>query len=118
MELLPLLYFIFGCYGVTSIVVQSKIFKPFREWVKTKSNFFGSLLSCMMCFSFWVGILFVLVFNMSPSTMFYTTYIWCDKPNLLNKIVFTIFDGAFISSVVYYINIVELYIESKLPDEQ
>jgi hypothetical protein len=118
MGLLPLLYFIFGCYGVTSILVQSKLFKPFRKWLKTKSNFFGSLFNCMMCLGFWVGVLFVLLFNISPSAMFYTTYIWSDKPNLVNKILFVIFDGAFISGVVYYINIIELYIESKLPDEQ
>jgi len=114
MNWITLTYFIFICYGITSIVVQSKIFKPLREIIKTKSIFFGSLLSCMMCFSFWVGLFVVPVLGFSPTTTLFSKV----NPDLSSKIIFTIFDAAFISGVVYYINIIELYIESKLPDEQ
>lgn len=114
MSWLSLVYFIFICYGLTSIVVQSKIFKPFREIVKTKSKFFGSLLHCMMCFSFWVGLFVVPVLGFSPTSILFGEV----NLNLYSRIIFTIFDAAFISGVVYYINIIELYIESKLPDEQ
>lgn len=114
MNWITLTYFVFICYGITSIVVQSKLFKPLREIIKTKSNFFGSLLSCMMCFSFWVGLFVVPVLAFSPTAILFGK-INLDLPS---KIIFTIFDSAFISGVVYYINIIELYIESKLPDEQ
>ncbi len=114
MNWITLTYFVFICYGITSIVVQSKLFKPFREVMKTRSKFFGSLLHCMMCFGFWVGLYVVPVLGFSPTAILF------GKTNLdlYQKIIFTIFDAAFISGVVYYINIIELYIESKLPDEQ
>jgi hypothetical protein len=82
--------------------------------MKTRSKFFGSLLHCMMCFGFWVGLYVVPVLGFSPTAILF------GKTNLdlYQKIIFTIFDAAFISGVVYYINIIELYIESKLPDEQ
>jgi len=67
-----------------------------------------------MCFGFWVGLYVVPVLGFSPTAILF------GKTNLdlYQKIIFTIFDAAFISGVVYYINIIELYIESKLPDEQ
>lgn len=114
MNWITLVYFIFISYGLTSIVVQSKLFKPFRETIKAKSVFFGSLLSCMMCFGFWVGLFVVPVLGFSPTVILFGKI----NLSLLDKILFTIFDAAFISGVVYYINIIELYIESKLPDEQ
>ena len=114
MNWITLTYFIFICYGITSIVVQSKLFKPFREMVKIKSKFFGSLLNCMMCFGFWVGLFVVPVLEFSPTAILFGEI----NLDLSKKIIFTIFDAAFISGVVYYINIIELYVESKLPDEQ
>ena len=114
MGFLKITYFILICYGLTSIVVQSKLFKPLRSAISTKSKFFGSLLNCMMCFSFWVGLLVVTALSFSPTAIFFGE----TNMDLPKKIVFTIFDAAFISGVVYYINIIELYIESKLPDEQ
>jgi hypothetical protein len=95
-------------------VVQSKLFKPFRELIKTKSKFFGSLINCMMCFGFWVGLYVVPILGFSPTAiLFGRTDLFLSE-----KIIFTIFDASFVSGVVYYINIIELYIESKLPDEQ
>jgi hypothetical protein len=114
MTWLGLIYFIFICYGITSIVVQSKLFKPLRETIKNKSYFFGSLLNCMMCFGFWVGLFVVPVLSFSPTAILFGEI----NLDLLQRIIFTIFDAAFISGIVYYINIIELYIESKLPNEQ
>jgi len=114
MNWITLTYFVFICYGITSIVVQSKLFKPFREVMKVRSNFFGSLLHCMMCFGFWVGLFVVPVLGFSPTAILFGKI----NLDLSQRIIFTIFDAAFISGVVYYINIIELYIESKLPDEQ
>ncbi len=117
MLVLIIVYFILVCYGVTSIVVQSKLFKPFRELIKKRSEFFGSLVSCMMCFGFWVGLFTTIITGFSPSMMFYKGLMEHQHGFELN-IIFYIFDAAFLSSVIYNINLVELYIESKLPDEQ
>lgn len=118
MDVLSLFYFIFICYGITSIVVQSKLFRPLREFISGRSKFFGSLLSCMMCFSFWVGLFVVTLINFSPSELLYGDYLLGTNLSSVGEAVFTFLDAAFISATVYFLNIIELYIESKLPDEQ
>ena len=115
--LLIITYFTLICYGLTSIVVQSKLLKPFREWVKTRSVFFGSLFSCMMCFGFWVGLIMVTITGFSPSFVFFSQFMLTEY-GIEPRIVFYIFDAAFLSSIIYNLNLLELYIESKLPDEQ
>jgi len=48
-------------YGITNIVVQSSLFEPLRSWVSKKVDdnmfwlYFYRLITCMMCFGFWVG---------------------------------------------------------------
>tara|TARA_R110000782_G_scaffold184388_2_gene274660 strand:- start:20728 stop:21084 length:357 start_codon:yes stop_codon:yes gene_type:complete len=58
-------------YGCTNIFVNAKIMSPFREWAQfssvTKRNgevtkaterefqFFGKLVTCILCMGFWVG---------------------------------------------------------------
>lgn len=111
-----LIYLILGCYGVTTILVQSKLFSPFRLWVKNKSVFFGKLINCMLCSGFWVSVLTVLIFNVSPAYSIFHEY--SLLPDNIVKVISVIFDGAFIASIIYHINIIELYIESKLPNEQ
>lgn len=49
---MPLLYFIFACYGMTQILVYGTIF----DRIRPKEGFFGKLLSCPLCTGFWVGI--------------------------------------------------------------
>ena len=114
--MLILLYLILGCYGITSIIVQSKLFKPFREWVENKSVFLGKLINCMLCSGFWIGLITILVFNMSPAYSFLGEY--SLLPEFATRCFCAIFDGAFIASMVYHINLIELYVESKLPNEQ
>ena len=114
--MLVLLYLMLGCYGVTSIIVQSKLFKPFREWVGNKSAFFGKLTSCMLCSGFWVGLFTVIIFNMSPTYSLLRDH--SLLPDVMVKVVSVIFDSAFLASIIYHINLIELYIESKLPNEQ
>jgi hypothetical protein len=50
-------------WGFTHILVSSKILSSFRDWVTIKSSFFGELLGCYQCTSFWTSILFYFVFN-------------------------------------------------------
>ena len=42
-------------YGVVLIVTGSKLMEPLRRLTKQLWPFLGYLLSCPMCFGFWVG---------------------------------------------------------------
>ena len=43
-------------YGISNIIVFGSIFEGLRTFAdKVSPNFFGKLLSCMMCTPFWVG---------------------------------------------------------------
>lgn len=46
-----------ACFGLTTILVDSKIMDSFREWAG-QVEFFKSLLACAMCTGFWVGLYF------------------------------------------------------------
>ena len=49
------IYWSLVAFGITTIVSISKIFKPARTFIGTKSPFMGDLLACSMCTGFWVG---------------------------------------------------------------
>ena len=44
------------CYSISIIVTGATVFEPLRKKVGEKNDFLGQLLSCPMCFGFWVGI--------------------------------------------------------------
>ena len=69
MELL--LFHMLIYYGLTAIIVDSKIVKPFREYLKSKNEFLKGLLGCYQCTGFWIGALIFLV-------MPYTNFILLD----------------------------------------
>lgn len=50
-----LLTFILVVYGITTAIVQSKIFEPVRK-VLSNIPIIGKIIKCMMCSSFWVGL--------------------------------------------------------------
>ena len=50
-------------HQITIIVVESLIFKGFREWVARRSSYLGELLSCHLCFGTWVGFFLALLFR-------------------------------------------------------
>ncbi|HEX5417351.1 MAG TPA: hypothetical protein VFZ25_16925 [Chloroflexota bacterium] len=50
-------------HQITIIVVESLIFKGFREWVARRSSYLGSLVSCHLCFGTWVGFFLALLFR-------------------------------------------------------
>ena len=53
---LAMTVFIIIAYSVSNILVHGKIFKGIRYYAeKWSPNFLGTLLSCMMCLSPWVG---------------------------------------------------------------
>lgn len=52
------LFIVIAVEAIVEIVVSSRIFMPFNNWVAVKSSFLGSLLDCGYCFSVWVAIPF------------------------------------------------------------
>lgn len=62
-----LLLFIIIGYGITNILVFGSIFFNIRLIIINNSKFFGDLIQCMMCTSFWVG-MFLSAFIFSPTT--------------------------------------------------
>lgn len=56
--------FILLAYGITNIAVYGSIFKGWRDfWNKVNPGFFGSLFSCPLCLSTWVGFILSFVFS-------------------------------------------------------
>lgn len=51
--MLELIIFILSTIGLTTIVTQSKLFKPFREY----SLKYTTLFKCTLCFGFWSGLI-------------------------------------------------------------
>lgn len=50
-----LLLFILVGVGITNLVVNASILDNLRDIVINQSEFFGKLITCMMCSGFWVG---------------------------------------------------------------
>ena len=58
-----LLFWILAAYGMTTIIVYGSIFESLRDWIISKSTFFGKLITCVLCTSTWVGFFFSLLFG-------------------------------------------------------
>jgi len=95
---------IFTSYGMTSILVWGSIFESTREKIKSKSKFFGDLISCVLCTSTWVGF-FLSVFLGSVTDHFFNTF----------YIFELFFDGMFSAGVVWAINSIVEYFEENRP---
>lgn len=90
-------------YGMTTILVYGSIFEKQREWIKSHSQFFGSLISCMLCTSTWVG--FFMSICLGGLT---TSYGMSWLPAIF-------WDGMFTAGIVWAINgIVEFFEESRI----
>jgi hypothetical protein len=64
MTLVNLLLFILVGVGITNLVVSASILDNLRDFVINKSDFFGKLVTCMMCSGFWIGC-FISIFEPS-----------------------------------------------------
>jgi hypothetical protein len=99
-----LLFYIIAAYGMTSILVWGAIFESTREWIKSKSKFFGDLISCTLCTSTWVGF-FMSLFLGSISTQYFNT-IW---------FINLFFDGMLTAGGVWALNaIIEFFEENRI----
>jgi hypothetical protein len=98
-----LLVWAFIAYGMTSILVWGSIFENQRLWIKSKSKFFGDLISCTLCTSTWVGFFMSICFG--GLTTAYKIH-WIPA---------IFFDGMFTAGIVWTINaIVEFFEESRI----
>lgn len=57
------IFYIMCVWGFTHIVVSSKILSNIRDWITIKSSFFGEMIGCYQCTSFWVSIIVYFIFN-------------------------------------------------------
>ncbi len=47
--------------SISFTVTETKLFKPFREWVKARNNFLGELVSCGYCLGHWAAFALVVI---------------------------------------------------------
>jgi hypothetical protein len=41
--------------AIAFTITETKVFKPFREWIKKKNSFLGALFCCGYCLGFWIA---------------------------------------------------------------
>jgi len=88
-------------YGITNILIFGSIFESLRLYIIKHSNFLGKLVSCMMCMSFWVGVLL----SITVKSITYSNGLVDDK-------MLAIFlDASLISGVVWLIHTLQEYFE-------
>lgn len=57
------IYLSFVTAAISFTITETSLFKPLREWMKTKSTFLGDLLSCGYCFGHWVAFALVAIYR-------------------------------------------------------
>ena len=82
------------CFGITNILVFSRLFEPFRDWLEPRSKWLRVLISCVMCCGAWVG--FAMHFAFSPTF----------ECHVAPEIVSWFLDGMFASGGCWIINTV------------
>ncbi|HLH74713.1 MAG TPA: DUF1360 domain-containing protein [Chloroflexota bacterium] len=50
-------------HQITIIVVESLLFRGFRQWLVRRSRWLGELVRCHLCFGMWVGFFMALIFR-------------------------------------------------------
>lgn len=56
-------FYILSVWGLTHILVASKIMEPLRNWLLINSPFFGDMLNCYQCTSFWTSMILYFAFD-------------------------------------------------------
>lgn len=98
-----IIFWIFAAYGMTNILVWGSIFEKQREWIKSKSKFFGDLISCTLCTSTWVG--FFMSILLGGLTNHFIHSYW---------LFYLFFDGMFTAGAVWALNaIIEFFEENR-----
>jgi hypothetical protein len=91
-------------FGFTSILVWGSIFEKPRNFIKSKSTFFGVLIGCTLCTSTWVGFFMSLTLGGLTSSIFDVNWFFG-----------VFYDGMFTAGVVWCLNtIIEFFEESRI----
>jgi hypothetical protein len=104
--------FILICYGLSNIIVYGSIFDGLRTFLKRKSeNFWGKLVSCMMCFPTWAGFFLSIVY-FSP-TLHYGLEDFFFIPK---EVLSVFFDGMLASGSVWLLHTIQEMCERAFND--
>lgn len=99
-----LILWILIAYGMTSILVWGSIFEGLRSWIIKHSNFFGTLISCTLCTSTWIGFFMSFILGGIVSPIFNVHWL-----------IGLFFDGMFTAGAVWALNaIIEFFEENKV----
>jgi hypothetical protein len=105
---MELLLIILVGYAISNIVVFGSIFEGLRDTAQRVSpNFFGKLLSCMMCTPFWVGFTLSLGSHLTGFTQFSPFY----SQGLENMYISIFLDSCLISGTTWVIHTIQEYLE-------
>jgi hypothetical protein len=94
----------FIAYGMSTIITAGGIFEKPRNWIISKSAFWGDFFTCMLCIPTWIG--FFLSFVMGGITINYFN---------ISPYISWFFDGMFTAGIVWAINsFIEFFEESRI----
>jgi hypothetical protein len=101
--MIKIIIWVVMAYGMSTIITGGEIFKKPRQWINSKSEFWGEFVYCMLCVPTWVGFFFSFVLGGLTNEYF-------------NTGIFTFFfDGMFTAGAVWAINsFVEFFEESRI----
>lgn len=95
-------------YGISNIIVFGSIFEGLRNFFDKKNpGFFGKLVKCMMCTSFWVGFFLSFVFI----TLNYTKILPLSYFNIDNLFISVFLHGVLSSGCVWLIHTFQEFLE-------
>jgi hypothetical protein len=105
---MEILLIILVCYGISNIIVFGSIFEGLREFANSYSpNFFGKLLSCMMCTPFWVGFALSLGSYLTGFTQFSPFY-----GGGVESVYLSVFlDSCLLSGTTWLMHSIQEYLE-------
>jgi hypothetical protein len=76
-----ILYLTFVVASVSFTITETKLFLPFREFLRLRSEFLYNLFCCSYCIAHWLA--FILVFIYQPRLL----YFWAPLDYFLTAIV-------------------------------
>lgn len=100
MIITKIIFEVFILYQVSQVISESKLTRPFREYLRQKGQsnrlimFLYNLLSCFLCTSIWVGFLLSLLLFDFAAHIGYETVSW-------------FWNGLFFSSITWFMNVWE-----------
>lgn len=84
-------------YGITQIITESTLFKPFRNLFPLKS-WLGTFIRCFLCISVWVGfIISTLIYSISYNYLY-----------IYNPIMSIFVDGIILSAASWLLYSLEI----------